>query len=226
VTRCGTLVLTGIVVALTAPGATPAIAADTTLVESQSGITATATVGDTITVNLPAAYRPVVATGTAMGAVSASGGYPTGQPLTAVYRAVAPGTADLLTMTDYPCLHAVPPCTVPQRQWIVHVVVVPAVRTVTVTEADSGSSVSLHVGDTLAVDLGRDYRPTKVTGPALVRQQSSGGYPTGQPLQDRYAAAQAGSVDVATLTDYRCLHTRPHCTVPQRQWSLHVIVAS
>lgn len=222
--RLGTLLIVGL--SLSIPGATPAIAAGTSLVESSSGTTVTVAVGQTIAVDLPASYVPITVTGPAVTAVSSSGGFPTGQPLAATFLAVAPGVLDLRTMTDYPCLHAVPRCTVPQRQWIVHVIVVPSTRTVTVTEADSGSTIGLRVGDTLIVSLGRDYRPTRHSGPALRLRAVSGGFPTGQPLLARYDAARPGVVDVNTLTDYACLHTTPTCGIPQRQWILHVNVTA
>jgi hypothetical protein len=224
--RLGLFAITGTLMALTVPGATAAVAGDTTLIEADSGSTVTVTVGQSIAVALPATYRPVTAAGTALTLLSSSGGFPTGQPLAATYLAVASGTADLRTLTDYPCLHSVPRCTVPQRQWIVHVIVVPATRTVTVTETDSRSTVSLHVGDTLVVSLAANYRPTTVSGPALTLLQTNGGFPGGQALLARYTAAQPGTVDVATITDAACLHTSPRCTIPQFSWIVHVAVTS
>lgn len=222
--RLGTPLIVGL--SLSIPGATRAIAADTSLVESSSGTTVTVAVGQTIAVDLPARYIPITVTGTGVAVVSSSGGFPTGGPLAGTFLAVAPGALDLRTMTDYPCLHVVPRCAVPQRQWIVYVIVVPSTRTVTVTEADAGSTIGLRVGDTLVVSLGRDYRPTRLSGPALRLRQLSGGFPTGQPLLARYDAAQPGVVDVNTMTDYACLHTTPACGIPQRQWILHVNVTA
>jgi hypothetical protein len=91
-------------------------------------------VGDVLVVSLPAEYRPPSVSSTtypppppgsstALTALGVTGGYPTGQPLVARYSAAATGTADVTTMTDYACLHTTPPCTVPQRLWVVHVVV-------------------------------------------------------------------------------------------------------
>jgi hypothetical protein len=222
--RLGTLSIIGL--SLSIPGAKAAIAADTALVESSSGTTVSVTVGQTIAVDLPSSYVPITVTGAAVTAVSSSGGFPTGQPLTATLLAVAPGVLDLRTMTDYPCLHSVPRCAVPQRQWIVHVTVVSSAATVTVTETDSGSTIGLRVGDTLVVSLGRDYRPTRQSGPALQLRRLSGGFPTGQPLLARYRAVQPDEVDVNTMTDYACLHTTPACGLPQRQWILHVHVTA
>jgi hypothetical protein len=194
--------------------------------ETSSESTVTVTVGQAIAVNLPAAYRPVTVTGFALTALSSSGGFPSGQPLSAAYLAVAPGNSDLRTLTDYPCLHNVPRCTVPQRQWIVHVIVVPATRTVMVTEAESRSALSLRVGDTLVVSLPHDYQPTRLTGPALIPTQSSGGFPTGQPMSASYLAAQPGSVDVITMTDAACLHAPRPCMIPQLLWIVHVTVTA
>lgn len=205
---------------------TSGIAADTTLTEASNGTTVTVAVGQSVAVALPANYDPITATGTALRLVSSSGGFPTGQPLAATYLAVAAGTADLRTRTDFACLHSVPRCAVPQRQWLVHVIVVPASRTVTVTEADTGRTLGLSVGDALVVSLASNYQPTRVTGPALAALQIDGGFPTGQPLLARYTAAQPGAVDVATMTDAACLHSVPRCTIPQLQWIVHVIVTS
>jgi hypothetical protein len=220
------LAITGALVAVIVPAVSAAAAADTTLIETSSESTVTVTVGQAIAVNLPAAYRPVTVTGFALTALSSSGGFPSGQPLSAAYLAVAPGNSDLRTLTDYPCLHNVPRCTVPQRQWIVHVIVVPATRTVMVTEAESRSVLSLRVGDTLVVSLPHDYQPTRLTGPALILTQSSGGFPTGQPMSASYLAAQPGSVDVITMTDAACLHAPRPCMIPQLLWIVHVTVTA
>ena len=52
-----------------------------------------------------------------------SGGYPTGKQMVAVFKAVAAGTADIESSTDYACLHTTPSCALPQQLWSVHVVV-------------------------------------------------------------------------------------------------------
>ncbi|MET8160405.1 hypothetical protein ABZT47_28940 [Sphaerisporangium sp. NPDC005289] len=223
--RLGTLAVTGMLV-VAQLGASAAVAADTTLTEASDGTTVTVSVGQSVTVTLPASYDPITTSGAALTRTSGGGGFPTGRPLTATYLAGAAGTADLRTQTDYTCLHTVPRCTVPQRRWLVHVIVVPANPTTTVTEGDSERTVSLRVGDTLVVSLPRNYQPTKLTGPALSLRQLSGGFPTGQPLTATYSAAQPGTVDVVTMTDDPCLHTTPGCTIPQRQWIVHVLVTS
>ncbi|MFC4534846.1 hypothetical protein [Sphaerisporangium dianthi] len=223
--RLGALVVAGMLV-VTQLGASAAVAAGTTLTEASDGSTVTISVGQSVAVTLPAGYDPITTSGAALTQTSGSGGFPTGHPLAATYLAGTAGTADLRTQTDYACLHTVPRCTVPQRRWLVHVIVVPANQTTTVNEADSGRTVSMRVGDTLVVDLPRNYQPTRVSRPALTLRQLSGGFPTGRPLHATYDAAQPGTVDVVTMTDDPCLHTVPACTIPQRQWILHVTVTS
>jgi hypothetical protein len=55
--------------------------------------------------------------------LSASGGYPSRLPGRAAFRAVRPGAAAILSGTNARCLHADPPCAIPQRLWRVTVVV-------------------------------------------------------------------------------------------------------
>jgi hypothetical protein len=108
-------------------------------------------------VSLPADYRPATANGSALSQLSSGGGFPTGLPFAALYRAVAPGSVDLSAQIDYACLHATPPCTVPIKLWVVHVRVLDVSnsggQTVTVTTADNGRALGLRVGDTLVVSL-------------------------------------------------------------------------
>ena len=103
--------------------------------------------------------------------------------------------------------------------------VAPAGSTITVTERHNGTTVTMIVGQTLVVSLGKDYRPVRLTGTALTLVSTTGGYPTGQSLRATYRAVAPGTVDLRTMTDYPCLHTTPPCALPQLQWSLRVNVA-
>lgn len=95
---------------------------------------------------------------------------------------------------------------------------------VTLTEADNGKTITLRIGQTLGISLPAAYRPTAVSGPALVKALTRGGYPTDQPLFEVYRTGTAGSADVRTMTDYACLHTTPRCALPQKSWQVHVDV--
>jgi hypothetical protein len=54
---------------------------------------------------------------------SSSGGYPSSQPVDAVFEALAAGSADVTAQTDYACFHTAPRCMRPTMQWSVHVIV-------------------------------------------------------------------------------------------------------
>lgn len=214
--------------ASTPTSSAPPGGADVTVTEADSQKTVTLVAGQTLGVSLGAEFLTPAISGAALTAVSASGGYPTGQPLAALYRAAAPGSADITTRSDYACLHATPPCSVPVRLWVVHVNVVAADgQTVTVTAADNQRTVNLRVGDTLVVSLASNYVPPKLSAAGvLVPRDSTGGYPTDQPLVARYAAAAAGTVTVSTVTDAACNHEPTPCPSPQVPWSVTVSVTA
>jgi hypothetical protein len=200
---------------------------DRTVTQADDQSTITLVVGQTLGVSLGAEFLTPTLGGAALTQLSASGGYPTGQPLAALYRAVAPGSVDLTTHSDYACLHATPPCSVPIRLWIVHINVVAAGQTVTVSTADNRSAVRLHVGDTLVVSLASNYlSPTLSAAGVLVQRDIAGGYPTDRPLVARYVAAAAGTVDVSTLTDVACNHEPTPCPSPQVPWAVTVTVTA
>ena len=54
---------------------------------------------------------------------SSSGGYPTNQPVDAVFQAVKAGTAELQAQSDAACFHTQPRCLMATRLWQLHVVV-------------------------------------------------------------------------------------------------------
>ncbi len=97
---------------------------------------------------------------------------------------------------------------------------------VKVSEADSGITVTLLVGQTLAVSLYNIYVPPAITGTALVELSSTGGYPTYQSVAARYRAATPGTVDVTSHTDGDCEHATPPCEEPVYQWRVHVNVVN
>jgi len=101
-----------------------------------------------------------------------------------------------------------------------------AVASVTLTNGDSRTTVTVHVGQTINVQLGADFRPITLSGTGLTQASSSGGFPTGQPLLATYRASAVGSADLNTISDYACLHDPVPCGRPQTLWSVHVNVVS
>jgi len=155
--------------------------------------------------------------------VSTSGGYPTGKPLSELFRAVGAGSLDLSTETDHPCFHTTPPCGMPVHEWTLHVNVSPTLGTdVTVTEADNRTTVNMVVGRTLGVSLPAKYRPFTSPSPALTLVSTSGGYPTGQPLSELFRAVGGGSLDLSTQADMPCNHDPTPCPGPYQPWTVHV----
>lgn len=199
-----------------------------------NGGTFTMLVGQTLTVSLPNYYDPTKVSGNSLALVSSTGGFPTGQPLVAVYRAVAGGLVDVSSQTDATCLHTSPPCAIPVALWIVHVKVIGAPasggQTVTVTQADNGKTIGLHVGDELVLNLSSAYGgytpPTLSASGVLVLGEINGGYPTGLPLVAHYLAAGAGATDVSSYTDTACNHAPTPCPSPPVLFTIHVVVTA
>jgi hypothetical protein len=100
--------------------------------------------------------------------------------------------------------------------------------TVTVTEADNGETVHLHIGQRLRVvlgDRGQQWHRPASSGQSLRLDTASGGYPTGHPADAVFLAIQAGTASVTSLTDHPCLHAQPPCKIAQIAWNIHVLVA-
>jgi len=206
---------------------------DVNVGQADNQTTVTLQVGHTLGVSLGSDYRPLTVSGSGLTQLSTSGGYPTGQPLAALFRAVTPGTVTLTTQTDNPCLHTTmtPSCPIPVALWTIRVNIVGASasssgRTVTVDTTANRTTVSLHVGDTLVVSLPANFVPPTVTPAGVLGSgQVTGGYPTGQPLLARYQAVAAGSADVSTVTDMPCNHWATPCPGPIMLWTVHVIIS-
>ncbi len=94
----------------------------------------------------------------------------------------------------------------------------------TLVESDSGATIKLKVGDVVKVSLPSEYVQPTAQGDVLTRVSSSGGYPTGQPVDATFHAEKSGRTDITSSTDYACLHTTPMCGIAQRLWMVHVVV--
>jgi hypothetical protein len=71
-------------------------------------------------------WNPIQLTGLApdvLRLLGRRGGYPSAAPARASYRARRPGTTEIVSATDAPCLHAHPRCQIVQLLWRVTVVV-------------------------------------------------------------------------------------------------------
>jgi len=96
------------------------------------------------------------------------------------------------------------------------------------TEADSGQTIRVRVGEQVNVELpggsGGGYHQPASSSDVMNRTAASGGYPTDQPARASFVATRAGTADLTAYDDFACLHTRPRCLPPQREWIVHVVV--
>jgi hypothetical protein len=92
--------------------------------EADGGARVRLRTGQELHVHLGEDYGPVSVTGAGvLRLVTRTGGYPSGQPLAAILVAVGAGRTTLSSSTEYSCLHATPPCGLPQRVWTLSVTV-------------------------------------------------------------------------------------------------------
>ncbi|HUZ54576.1 MAG TPA: hypothetical protein VMU94_18880 [Streptosporangiaceae bacterium] len=74
------------------------------------------------------------------------------------------------------------------------------------TEADSGRTIHLHIGQRLRVVLGgrgeQWHRPAS-PGPSLHLAAASGGYPSSRPADAVFIAARAGTASLVPLEALR-----------------------
>ena len=106
----------------------------------------------------------------------------------------------------------------------------PPVATRTFGVAADGRSVTVRVGDVLAVRLPppnatQNWDRLTASDPGVVAVRSSrGGYPGRAPLVATVVAGKAGRSRLSTQSDQSCLHTTPRCLPPQVGWSMTVTV--
>jgi hypothetical protein len=96
-----------------------------------------------------------------------------------------------------------------------------------VTEEDAGKRLLLRPGQRLRVVLGADFQPLAVSDQRVLRPVvASGGYPTGEPAMTVVTAADPGQAYLSSLTDFGCLHEPTPCAMPQRAWTLSLIITA
>jgi hypothetical protein len=108
------------------PRPTPgAIDGTVTVTDDDSGSTLHVRVGQRLRVRLSSGTwdPPVSSADSVVTRRSSNGGYPTDQPVDAVFDAVGRGAADVTAQSDAACFHTEPRCLMASRQWQVHVVV-------------------------------------------------------------------------------------------------------
>ncbi|MGN6607853.1 MAG: hypothetical protein ACTHMS_12700 [Jatrophihabitans sp.] len=85
--------------------------------------------------------------------------------------------------------------------------------------------VRLHVGERRALAVPSGTWDAMTTGNShVVRVDQRGGYPGTEPLAVTLTALAAGRTTLTTTSDAACLHASPRCLLPQRVWSVVVVV--
>jgi hypothetical protein len=100
---------------------------------------------------------------------------------------------------------------------------------VTLTTADNGATVRVHVGQLVTVVLPSQglfsWHVPAASGAAVRRVSASGGYPAAQPARGVFLAIGPGVAILTAINDTACLHARPACEPAQQEWQATVIVA-
>jgi hypothetical protein len=104
---------------------------------------------------------------------------------------------------------------------------------VTLTQSDNEATIVLARGQRIIVVLGGLGLPTwdqpLAAGPGaglLRRVSASGGYPSTAPARATFLAVRQGTSTIRSITDAKCLHTKPMCLIAQQVWQVSVIVTA
>ncbi len=73
---------------------------------------------------------------------------------------------------------------------------------------------------------GQPWDPPLASGDALTQVGASGGYPSALPARAVFQAVRPGTAGLTSMTDAKCLHSSPRCSIPQRAWQVTVIVSA
>ena len=99
---------------------------------------------------------------------------------------------------------------------------------VTVTEADSGKTVSLHVGQLLVVQLHGSsafhYSAPQTSKPSVLAQLSSSADDSSGDANGQFRGEQAGQADVTSIGDPPCRHASTPCGQYSQAWRVTVNV--
>jgi hypothetical protein len=109
-----------------APRPTPsAVGGTVTVTDDSNDSTVHLRIGEHLRVRLSSGTwdPPVSSADSVVVRRTSSGGYPSDQPVDAMFEGVGKGTADVTAQSDAACFHSQPRCLMASRQWQVHVVV-------------------------------------------------------------------------------------------------------
>jgi hypothetical protein len=100
--------------------------------------------------------------------------------------------------------------------------------TVSLTASDAGRTIDVSIGTRIEIDLapnvGSYHPPTSDAAPVLREHDQHGGYPGATTAIAEFRALGQGTAHITSETDLACLHVKPVCAPPQRQFLVTIVV--
>jgi hypothetical protein len=98
-----------------------------------------------------------------------------------------------------------------------------AVSTQTVTLADDGLTITLHVGGSFLLKLGEDYTWTPTVDDETIVSRAKG-IAVVRGAQGVYDALKVGKTTLTAAGDPVCRQAKPPCGQPSRQFEIQIVV--
>jgi hypothetical protein len=96
------------------------------------------------------------------------------------------------------------------------------------TASDSGRIIDVSIGTrieiALAPSLGSYHPPTSDAASVLREHDQHGGYPAATTAIAEFRALGQGTARITSETDLACLHVKPACAPPQREFLVTIVV--
>jgi hypothetical protein len=99
----------------------------------------------------------------------------------------------------------------------------PAGSSTTVTLADDGKTITLHVGDSFLLKLGEDYDWTVTVDDQTIVSRAKG-IAVIRGAQGVYDALRAGTTTLTAVGDPACRQATPPCEQPSRTFTIQIVV--
>jgi len=93
----------------------------------------------------------------------------------------------------------------------------------TVTLADDGSTITLHVGDSFLLQLGEDYTWTPIVDDQAIVSRAKG-IAVVRGAQGVYDALKVGKTTLTAVGDPVCRQAKPPCERPSREFKIQIVV--
>jgi hypothetical protein len=96
------------------------------------------------------------------------------------------------------------------------------------TASDSGRTIDVSIGTRIEIELAPNvgsYHPPTSDAPSVLREHDQhGGYPAATTAIAEFRALGEGTARITSETDLACLHVKPACAPPQREFLVTIVV--